>query len=158
MVFKKIIRSLPLVFLVLLPVNAEADTAGGIDMDKIGDVLITFLILAVIFEVALTPIFNWRIFAERFEGKGVKTPLIVVLAFIIFWKYDLDIITDVLVALDKLPVGTSATFGGQLITALLIAGGSDGVFRVFTRLGIRNPQERVDKLNQRQCTENPAVP
>lgn len=31
---------------------------------------------------------------------------------------------------------------------LLIAGGSDGVFRIFSKLGIRNPVERKEKAEE----------
>ena len=117
-------------------------------LDRVGEVLLIFLVLSVIFEVALTPIFNWRVFIARFEGKGVKTPITVVLALLVFWTYDLDVLRDVLVAL-----GYEATlsFWGQVITALLIAGGSDGVFRIFAKLGIRNPVERVQKAQEAQA-------
>ena len=36
------------------------------------------------------------------------------------------------------------------MTALLIAGGSDGVFRLFTKLGLRNPIERKQKALKRK--------
>lgn len=114
-------------------------------MENVGEVLIVFLVLSVVFEVALTPIFNWRIFLKHFEGKGVKTPVTVLLAFIVFWSYDLDIVSDLLVALNY---EASKSKGGQILTALLIAGGSDGVFRVFTSLGIRNPTERKKKSEE----------
>ncbi len=117
-------------------------------LGEVGEVLLVFLVLSVIFEVALTPIFNWRVFVARFEGQGVKTPLTVILALLVFWTYDLDVLRDVLVALGY---KATLTFWGQVITALLIAGGSDGVFRVFTTLGIRNPTERKIKTEQAQA-------
>ncbi len=121
-----------------------AQGAGTPDprMAKVGEVLVVFLVLSVVFEVALTPIFNWRVFLARFDGKGIKTPLTILVAMIVFWSYELDIIRDLLVALGYT---ASLSFGGQFVTSLLIAGGSDGVFRIFTRLGIRNPQEREQK-------------
>jgi hypothetical protein len=99
-------------------------------------------VLSVLFEVALTPIFNWRFFLAYFEGKGYKTPFTVIVALIVFWKYDLDIIKDLLNALGHPAV---KSFWGQVITALLIAGGSDGIFRIFAKLGIRNPAEAQEK-------------
>jgi hypothetical protein len=118
------------------------------EMEKIGEVLVKFLVLSVIFEVALTPVFNWRIFLRYFDGKGLKTPLTIILAFLMFWGYRLDIIRDVLIALNYADPGI--TFWGQVITAMLIAGGSDGVFRVFTKLGIRNPAEAEEKAKIEQ--------
>jgi hypothetical protein len=111
-------------------------------MEKVGEILLVFLVLSVVFEVALTPVFNWRVFLKYFEGKGVKTPVTVVLAFIVFWSYGLDVVSDLLVALGH---PAPQTVGGRLLTALLIAGGSDGVLRIFTKLGIRDPAERKQR-------------
>ncbi len=119
-------------------------------MQEVGLVIVKFLVLSVVFEVAMTPIFNWRFFLKHFEGKGVKTPLTVGLAFLVFWSYDLDIIRDLLKIWDE---SIQISLGGQFITALLIAGGSDGVFRIFTKLGIRNPAERTEKAKAMQKTE-----
>ena len=113
-----------------------------LEWEEVGKVLILFLVLSIVFETAFTPIFNWRIFLRYFEGKGVKTPLIIVIAFIVFWRYDLDIVEKLLFALGQ---EQATTTGGKVITALIIAGGSDGVLRIFTRLGIRNPADREAK-------------
>ncbi|MDP3695879.1 MAG: hypothetical protein Q8R42_07185, partial [Desulfocapsaceae bacterium] len=92
-----------------------------------------------------TPVFNWRFFLQHLEGKGAKIPITVILALIVFLGYDLDIIKDLLVSLGY---SANMTFGGQILTALLIAGGSDGVLRIFTKLGIRNPLERKEKAEE----------
>lgn len=110
--------------------------------DAVGQVLLVFLVLSVVFEAALTPIFNWRLFIRKLGGTGVKTPITIILALLIFWKYDLDIINDLLIALDQISDDSPITFWGQVITAFLIAGGSDGIFRIFKRLKIRAPEER----------------
>ena len=152
-----VIGILSLLFPVL--VFATTETVGETpitNLNKVGEVLIVFLVLSVMFEVALTPIFNWRVFSKYAEGKGWKTPIVVVAALLLFWKYDLDIISDLLNALGH---SASLTFGGQVLTALLIAGGSDGVFRIFTKLNIRNPAERIKKAEQaRAVTPTPATP
>jgi hypothetical protein len=121
-------------------------TIVEIDMKDVGSVLLVFLVLSVVFEVALTPLFNWRVFMARFEGEGYKIPITVALAFIVFWGYGLDIISDLLTAMNK-PIGVS--LGGQILTALLIAGGSSGVFQIFTKLKIRmEPGERQEKTEE----------
>ena len=120
--------------------------APGSNMEKAGGVLFVFLVLSVVFEVALTPIFNWSLFLRKFEGRGVKTPVTVILAFLVFWGYGLDIVKDLL---EALCYTTRKTLGGQFLTSLLIAGGSDGVLRIFTKLGIRNnPEERKLRAEQ----------
>lgn len=129
--------------------NSQATISSPVPnatLENVGRVLLVlFLVLSVVFEVALTPIFNWRYFLLHFESKGIKTPVTVILAFMVFWGYGLDIIKDVLVSLGY---SASKTLGGQFLTALLIAGGSDGVLRIFTKLGIRNPIERKEKAKE----------
>jgi hypothetical protein len=115
------------------------------DMKEVWEVLLVFLVLSIVFETALTPLFNWRVFMARFESKGYKTPITVILAFIVFWGYGLDIISDLLVALGK---SAEPSIGGQILTALLIAGGSSGVFEIFTKLHVRmDPKDRKAKAN-----------
>lgn len=118
---------------------------SGMDMSKIGDILIKFLVLSVIFESALTPIFNWRIFLEYFDERGLKTPITVILALLTFWIYDLDIFREVLVAFG-LP--DKSGFVGKVITALLIAGGSNGVLTIFDKLHIRDLKARKEKADE----------
>src|SRR5882672_5318127 len=79
--------------------QAAASPPTPVVPGRVGEVLLVFLVLSVVFEVALTPIFNWRIFLRYLEGNGWKTPITVVLAFLVFWGYRLDIIRDLLVAL-----------------------------------------------------------
>ena len=105
-------------------------------MESIGEVLAAFLVLSLVFEMAMTPLFNWRIFKERLGGKGLKTPILLLLAFVTFWGYGLDIVRDCLVALGY---EAALTLGGQILTALLIGGGSQGFFELFRRLGLRAP-------------------
>lgn len=134
--------------LMLVPAFAQQATGKPAPPPDVTSVITVFLVLSVVFEVALTPIFNWRIFLTYFEGKGLKTPITVIAAMLVFWKYDLDIIRDLLVVLNKPDPGI--TLGGQFITALLISGGSDGIFRIFTVLKIRNPEERDQKAKEAQ--------
>jgi hypothetical protein len=115
------------------------------------NVLFLFLALSLIFESAMSVIFDWRLFIRYFEGRGIKTPVIVGTAFLVFWSYDLDIVHDLLVALDQ---GTpEKSVMGQFLTALLIGGGSGGIFRIFARLGIRSPEERRRKAQKERADD-----
>ncbi len=49
-------------------------TGLTVHWEQIGEVLALLFVISLVFETALTPIFNWRFFAKHFEGKGVKTP------------------------------------------------------------------------------------
>lgn len=124
----------------------------GVDRTRIFNVLFLVLALSLVFESAMSVIFDWRLFIRYFEGRGVKTPLIVAVAFLVFLNYDLDIVAELLRGFPQI----SGTIGdtslpGQLLTALLIAGGSSGVFRIFARLGIRSPEERDKKAQQERA-------
>lgn len=126
-------------------------------LDKVGGVLLVFLVLSLVFESALTPVFTWSLFLKYLDGRGYKVPITILLAFLVFWKYDLDIFRDLLIALDykhEILSGTPplASFWGHLLTAMLIAGGSDGVFRLFTRFGIRNPIENRERAEVLQAS------
>ncbi|NIO82344.1 MAG: hypothetical protein GTN68_17500, partial [Candidatus Aminicenantes bacterium] len=81
--------------------SQSQDSATTIDPDlnKVIKVIFVFLVLSIVFESALTPIFNWRFFLAHFDGKGIKTFVTLVTAFLVFKSYNLDIFKDVLVAL-----------------------------------------------------------
>jgi hypothetical protein len=129
-------------------VSAKPYPVAGQTPTEIGEVLMVILVLSVVFEVALTPLFNWRFFLARFEGKGLKTPITVAFALFVLWGYDVDIIKDLLIAMDY---PAELTFWGQLLTALLVAGGSDGVLRIFTKLQIRDAGARKRKTEEAQA-------
>lgn len=116
------------------------------------NVLFVFLALSLVFESAMSVLFDWRLFIRHFEGRGVKTPIIVGTAFLVFWSYDLDIIHDLLTALNQGRPEKSVM--GQFLTALLIAGGSGGLFRIFARLGIRSPEERRRKAREERSASS----
>ncbi len=128
------------------PNNGQNDVEQR-DYEQIGYILFIFLVLSIVFETAMTTIFNWKFFTDELEGRGLKVPLTIIFAVLVFWSYNLDIIHDLF---DVLSRDTSAksnepTFWGRFISALLIAGGSDGIFNIFKKLGIRNPTERAER-------------
>jgi H+/gluconate symporter-like permease len=115
--------------------------------DETLNVILVFLVLSVVFEVALAPIFDSSLFMARFEDKGIKTVITVVLALIFFWGYKLDIIQSLMVSMN-VRKSSDPTFGGRIITALLIAGGSGGFHKILTNFGVRmKPAERQEKAN-----------
>ena len=48
----------------------NAMTALQVNWEHVGSVLVVFLVISVVFETALTPFFNWCLFALHFEGSG----------------------------------------------------------------------------------------
>ncbi|MXY33130.1 MAG: hypothetical protein F4Y60_03380 [Boseongicola sp. SB0664_bin_43] len=124
-------------------------TGLNVNWEQIGDILVLLFVISVVFETALTPIFNWRVFARHFEGKGVKTPITVLLALALLWGYDIDIFKHVIDAFaEEGAVPSSSTFVGRIITALLVAGGSGAIFNIFSKIGLRNPQQLAEKARK----------
>lgn len=122
------------------------------DWDTIWSILTLIFIFSVVFETALTPIFNWRIFAKYCEGKGVKTPITIFAAVTLLWNYDVDIFKQIVGAFDTTNENnqneSSSSVVGRVMTGLIIAGGSGAVFNIFTKFGFRNPEKLLEKARQ----------
>lgn len=131
-------------------------------ISKIGMVLGIALVLSAVFESAMTPIFNWRVFLSRFEGKGIKTPLTIAVALAVFWKYDIDLVRELLVAMGREPSSVPLSLTGKVLSAFLISGGSQGVFDLLKKLGFRDEKAREQRLRalaaQHAVKNNPAAP
>ena len=118
----------------------------SVNGEHIGNILVLLFVISVVFETALTPIFNWRFFAKHCEGKGVKTPVTIIAAVALLWNYDIDIFKHIVDAFagensDK----SSSSFIGRIMTGLIVAGGSGAVFTIFTNLGLRDPKKLAEK-------------
>ena len=135
-------------------------TGLNVNWEQIGEILVLLFVISIVFETALTPIFNWRIFARFCEGKGVKTPLTVIAAVVLLWNYDIDIFRHIIdafassvregagqaaAASAQVAAESESTFLGRIITGLLVAGGSGAIFNIFTKLKLRNPEQLVKK-------------
>lgn len=135
--------------------DGEASTNGNGEKN-LANVLFVFIAIAVVFEAAMSAIFDWRVFIRYFEGRGVKTPVLVGVALLVTFTYDLDVLHQILQALSR---DSDPTDPGKLITAFLISGGSSAVFQVYSNLGIRNPAERARKAEaeREKMAENEAA-
>jgi hypothetical protein len=109
-------------------------------------VLVAALALAILLESAFELLFNWRLFQEFFVGKAWRTPIMFVISLIVVSKFKFDVLGPVFDAYKGQPANTSN--GGVLgfvLSAMIIAGGSVGVNRLMTKLGIRSPFPKVDE-------------
>jgi len=157
-----------LFLLVALTAPTLAFASNGVDGDKVYNILIPYFVLAVVFEIALAPLFNWRIFLLHFEGKGYKTPIAVVLAYFTFSAANLDIFGELLAALGhgyspiidskNVPHPVTSTWWGEFLTAFLIAGGSSGINQIFAKLGIRTPELNKQKAEDTRKAKKLAKP
>ena len=116
-----------------------------VNWEQIGEILVLLFVISLVFETALTPIFNWRLFARFCEGKGVKTPFTIVAAVALLWNYDIDIFKHIIDAFTGADAKTSSTYLGRAMTGLLVAGGSGAIFNLFAKMGLRNPKQLAEK-------------
>lgn len=142
-------------------------TGLDVNWEQIGEILVLLFVISIVFETALTPIFNWRVFAKFCEGKGVKTPITVAVAVALLWGYDIDIFKYVIDAFTTAEgttgaaqeaAGSSSTLIGRIMTGLLVAGGSGAVFNIFTKLGLRDPRKLAEKAAQARGQVAPSAP
>ena len=133
-------------------------TGLTVHWEQIGEILALLFVISLVFETALTPIFNWRFFAKHFEGKGVKTPLTIAAAVALLWSYDIDIFKHIIDAFAEDDAKTSSNFVGRVMTGLLVAGGSGAIFNIFTKMKLRDPDKLAEKAAQARGQPAPAQP
>ena len=120
-------------------------TGLNVNWEQIGEILVLLFVISLVFETALTPIFNWRFFAKHFEGKGVKTPLTIAAAVALLWSYDIDIFKHIIDAFADEGAKTSSNPVGRIMTGLLVAGGSGAIFNLFAKMNLRDPKQLAEK-------------
>ena len=106
--------------------------------------LTELFVIAVLLENGLAVIFNWRVFLTYFSLRGVKTIIMVVSSLIIVSAFHIDVIANLIAAYNSSTNNAAkvqSTAFTVFITALIVAGGSAGVFRIMTALGFRSDRQ-----------------
>lgn len=98
--------------------------------------LVVLFVVAVLIESALSTLFNWRLFLQVFNGRGMKTLIAIIVAWVVVDMLKLDIVQQLLMAYYK--VVPPSEWLTKLLTALIIAGGSNGVYNILVTLGYRD--------------------
>ncbi|WP_131860354.1 hypothetical protein [Bosea sp. BK604] len=117
---------------------ADSPAAPGV-ADQLSPLIVhlgRLLVVATLLECALAIIFQWRIFRILFAEKAVKVPLAVLAALIIVNTVSYDPFYAIL----KDAQATQAAQGNwvtYLMSALVLAGGTAGVNRLFQAMGFR---------------------
>jgi hypothetical protein len=95
-----------------------------LDWERVGEVLTAVIVLSFILERALAVLFESRQFIKRFEGKGVKEwiAVMVCVAVCIKWKFD---------AISMIILTDRTTIFGEILTGCVIAGGSKASMKLF---------------------------
>ena len=117
--------------------------------------LTMLFVIAVLLENAFSIIFNWRVFLAYFSLRGAKTLIMFIVSLVIVWSFDIDVVSS-LIATYKTPENGPAAPAApwpvsMVITALILAGGSAGVYNIMAALGFRNSR-RAEEIIQRPRT------
>lgn len=97
--------------------------------------LVILFVLAILIESALAVIFNWRLYLTLFSGRGVNTLVMIAVSALAVWTFNIDVVHTMLT---QFGLGTPApTTLSRFLTALILAGGSAGVYRLLVALGYR---------------------
>jgi hypothetical protein len=94
-----------------------------LDWERTGEVLAAIVVLSFFVERALALLFENRHFIARFDGKGVKEPIAFLACVLVCWQWDFDAVSMVILA-------EKTSLIGQLITAGVIAGGSEASIKL----------------------------
>jgi hypothetical protein len=98
--------------------------------------LVLLFALAVLLESALAVVFRWRPFVEILNPRAVRPLVSFLLAWWFVYYFDLDLVTA-LVNSSNPQAAKPINMGGQILTALVLAGGSAGVNSILVSLGFR---------------------
>jgi hypothetical protein len=97
------------------------------------------LVIAIILESAFAVIFNWQVFLEFFDGRGVRTVIMFIGGFIVATALHQDYVGSLLEVYLRTGIGDEkhSTWMTQVLTALVLAGGSASVNQLLVALNLR---------------------
>jgi hypothetical protein len=107
-----------------------------LDEGRLFEVLFAIIALSFLVERALSVLFGWKPFVERYSGKGTKELIALLTSSIIciVWEFD---------ALSILFVREHMTLYGEIFTGAIVAGGAKGSVKLFYDvLNIKSTAER----------------
>jgi len=120
-----------------LSINIEPkanDFSPKANQDIFKAVFLLFL-LAVVLESALAVIFSWRPFVETFNARAVRPLISFIVAYLFVETFNLDLMTSIVNSATNASLVPGLP--GQVLTALVLAGGSAGVNNLLVALGFR---------------------
>lgn len=102
--------------------------------------LTILLVLSVLIESGLETVFSWRLYETYFAQRALKRPLAVLVSFVIVRTFELDVFASLL---DTYSTGedVGSVWVTELLTALILAGGSGAINNMLARLGVRTRYE-----------------
>jgi hypothetical protein len=130
---------------------AQSGGSGQATWNTLSGTLLQLLAVVIVVESALAALFNWRVFRIAFNARALKTPVMfsIGLMLVLVTTYDP---MRAIIAADGIPLVPKQTWSlfsqGTLTTilsAMIIAGGSEGIFQLLKKLGIRAPETNQDE-------------
>lgn len=108
--------------------------------------LARLIIFTFMLERALYAIFDYSLWRDRIEGKGIRAPFTVVVAAAICHYFQFDVVYPVL------DPNAGPTLFGIIITALIVAGGSQGAILLFQNIlnFSREARESIEEIKKAQ--------
>ncbi len=107
--------------------------------------LVILFVSAILVESALSVIFNWRLFMVLFYGRGMRTLVMIAVSAMMVWTFRIDVVHTMLASYGLAEPATGGDVLSRSLTALILSGGSSGVYRLLVALGYRaaRPVEEV---------------
>ncbi|MBX5212560.1 hypothetical protein [Rhizobium sp. NZLR11] len=126
---------------VLIEVSTSPTSDDPALIGKAVRLLFAMLVMAVILESAFAVLFNWRVFLEFFDGRGVRTLVMFVAAYLIVRGFHVDFVASLL---QTYGIAATPTLETTLLTALVLAGGSASVNALMVALNLRENRKIED--------------
>lgn len=110
-----------------------------VDWEQLFEVLAAVVVLSFVVERGLALIFEHRWYVNRFDEMGLKAPIAFVIALLICWGWDFDLVSVVLTSDDT-------SFFGIFLTAAVVAGGSKASLKLFKDImGVQSEAAKAAK-------------
>ncbi|MDP9993828.1 hypothetical protein J2W28_004469 [Variovorax boronicumulans] len=101
-------------------------------------ILVAAFVLALLLESAFALLFNWRVFEAFLNGRAARTPIMLLGAWLVVHKFDFDLMASLVQAYRPVDGAMTGGWFTQLLTAMILAGGSVGVNKILVALKFRS--------------------
>jgi hypothetical protein len=98
--------------------------------------LTMLFVIAVLLESAFALLFSWRVFLTYFSVSGVKTIVMMIISLIVVYAFNVDILAAMINVYQNGNIQSLTV--SKVITAMILAGGSAVVNKIFVAVGFRS--------------------
>lgn len=123
-------------------IDIVEQTAWGEQYGAAFKTLFTLFVVATVLESALALVFNWSVFLRLFDARGSRTIFSFGGALWLVLAFDLDLLTHLINVLWNPQAQSDAVT--NVLSAMVLAGGSSGVNRLMVNLGFREVRTVAD--------------